>query len=184
MKNARSIRLLAINLAVMVGVPTLLFLAFWHRATAEDLGSCFMVTSSGRTISLGKLCGVTPPDNGVFRVPIKRRLGKTPVIDVTFNQRQTFEMILDTGASSTLITLKMAATLQLQPTGKVNAQIADGTVVQFLTSQIKDIAVGGAVANNIEVAIAPKASIGLLGHDFFDNYDIKILEKEVEFRQR
>ncbi|MDZ7958815.1 MAG: retropepsin-like aspartic protease [Aulosira sp. DedQUE10] len=184
MKDAGKRWILTIKLAVMVVMPTLIFLAFWHRATAQDLGSCFMVTSSGRTISLGKLCGVTPPENRVFRVPIKRRIGKTPVIDVTFNQQKTFEMILDTGASSTLITLKMANTLQLQATGKVNAQIADGTEVQFLTSKVKDITVGGAVANNIEVAIAPKASIGLLGHDFFDNYDIKILEKEVEFRQR
>jgi len=184
MKNAGRGWMLTINLTVMVVMPTLIFLAFWHRATAEDLGTCFMVTSSGRSISLGKLCGVTPPDSGVFRIPIKRRVGKTPVIDVTFNEQQTFEMILDTGASSTLITLKMANTLKLQPTGKVNAQIADGTEVQFLTSKVKYITVGGVVANNIEVAIAPKASIGLLGHDFFDNYDIKILEKEVEFRQR
>jgi hypothetical protein len=34
------------------------------------------------------------------------------------------------------------------------------------------------------VAIAPKAEIGLLGHAFFENYDIKILEKEVEFHKR
>ncbi|BAY12652.1 retropepsin-like aspartic protease family protein [Calothrix sp. NIES-2098] len=184
MKDANKRWMLTINLAVMATMPTLTFLAFLHRATADDPGSCFMVTSSGRTVSLGKLCGVTPIDSKVFRVPIKRRMGKTPVIDVTFNQQQTFEMILDTGASSTLITLKMANTLKLQPTGKINAQIADGTEVQFLTSQIQYMSVGSAVANNLEVAIAPKASIGLLGHDFFDNYDIKILEKEVEFRQR
>jgi predicted aspartyl protease len=184
MNDAKRRWIMTINIAMMVGMPTLVFLAFLHRAKAEDPGSCFMVTSSGRTISLGKLCGVTPVDSRIFRVPIKRRIGKTPVLDVTFNQQQTFEMILDTGASSTLITQKIANALQLQPTGKINAQIADGTEVQFFTGKVKSITVGPAIANNIEVAIAPKASIGLLGHDFFDNYDIKILEKEVEFRHR
>jgi predicted aspartyl protease len=184
MKNAKKRCMMTINLAVMAMMPTLIFLAFLHRATADDPGSCFMVTSSGKTISLGSLCGATPVDSRVFRVPIKRRMGKTPVVDVTFNQEQTFEMILDTGASSTLITQKMATALKLQPTGKINAQIADGTEVQFLTSQVQYMTVGPAIANNIEVAIAPKAAIGLLGHDFFDNYDIKILEKEVEFRHR
>lgn len=184
MNNAKKRWIMSINLAMMVGMPTLVFLAFLHRVKAEDPGSCFMVTSSGRTISLGKLCGVTPVDSRVFRVPIKRRVGKTPVLDVMFNRQETFEMILDTGASSTLITQKMANALKLQPTGKINAQIADGSQVQFLTSQVKYITVGPAIANNLEVAIAPKASIGLLGHDFFDNYDIKILEKEVEFRHR
>ncbi|BAY27536.1 hypothetical protein NIES2100_73610 [Calothrix sp. NIES-2100] len=184
MKNAKKRWMMSINQAAMVVMPTLIFLAFLHQARAEDPGSCFMVTSSGKTISLGTLCGATPIDSRVFRVPIKRRMGKTPVLDVTFNQEQTFEMILDTGASSTLITLKMANALKLQPTGKINAQIADGTEVQFVTSKVNYITVGSAVANNIEVAIAPKAAIGLLGHDFFDNYDIKILETEVEFRHR
>ncbi|MBD2203095.1 retroviral-like aspartic protease family protein [Calothrix sp. FACHB-1219] len=183
MKNAKK-RWMTLNLGVVAIMPTLIFLAFLHRATADDPGSCFMVTSSGKTVSLGSLCGATPVDSRVFRIPIKRRMGKTPVVDVTFNQQQTFEMILDTGASSTLITQKMANALKLQPTGKINAQIADGTEVQFVTSQVQNITVGSAVASNIEVAIAPKAAIGLLGHDFFENYDIKILEKEVEFRHR
>ena len=184
MKNAKKRWMMSFNQGVMAAMPTLIFLAFLHPATAEDPGSCFMVTSSGKTISLGTLCGATPIDSRVFRVPIKRRIGKTPVLDVTFNQQHTFEMVLDTGASSTLITMKMANALKLQPTGKINAQIADGSEVQFLTSKVNYMTVGPAVANNLEVAIAPRAAIGLLGHDFFDNYDIKILEKEVEFRHR
>ena len=167
-------------------MPTLIFLTFFYRATADDPGVCYMVTSSGKTVGLGNLCGniVTPSDNRVFRVPVKRRFGGTPVIDVTFNDKKTFEMIVDTGASETIITLSMANTLQLQATGTMQAQIADGSQVEFPTSKVKSIAVGGITANNLQVAIAPKASIGLLGHDFFGNYDIKILEKEVEFHHR
>ncbi|MBN3946278.1 MAG: retroviral-like aspartic protease family protein [Nostoc sp. NMS7] len=193
MKNAWRRWIATVNLVAMstTGVatalmPTLVFLAFSHRATADDPGVCYMVTSSGQTIRLTRLCGnIAPPsDNKVFRVPVKRRFGGTPVIDVTFNDKKTFEMIVDTGASGTIITQSMANTLKLQTTGTMQAQIADGSQVEFPTSKVKSIAVGGVIANNLQVAIAPKASIGLLGHDFFGNYDIKILEKEVEFHPR
>ncbi|MEC4880785.1 MAG: retropepsin-like aspartic protease [Scytonema sp. PMC 1070.18] len=162
----------------------LTFLASSERITAQDPGACFMVTTSGRTISLGKLCGVTPTDAKFFRVPIKRRVGRTPVIDVIFNGKQAFEMIVDTGASRTLITSKMASLLKLKATGIMQAEIADGSQVQFSTGEVKSIAVGGATVNNVDVAIAPKAGIGLLGHDFFGDYDVKILEQVVEFHRR
>ncbi|MEH1782203.1 MAG: retropepsin-like aspartic protease [Nostoc sp.] len=188
MKNAWKPWITTVNLAAIALMPTLIFLAFSHRATADDPGGCYMVTSSGKTVGLGRLCGnvniVAPPDNKVFRVPIKRRFGGTPVIDVTFNDKKTFEMIVDTGASGTIITLSMANTLKLQATGTMQAQIADGSEVEFSTGKVKSIAVGGVTGNNLQVAIAPKASIGLLGHDFFGNYDIKILEKEIEFHHR
>ncbi len=176
--------MLANSRLLIVAIPALMFLLLPSVAKANDPGGCFMVTSSGRTISLGKLCGVTQPNTGLFRVPIKRRSGKTPVIDVTFNGNQVFEMIVDTGASGTLITEEMAKAMNLLPSGTINASIADGSEVQFKTSMIETIAVSGAVVNKVEVAIAPKADIGLLGHDFFDNYDIKILANVIEFQRR
>ncbi|WP_016952844.1 TIGR02281 family clan AA aspartic protease [Anabaena sp. PCC 7108] len=170
-----------------IGIASLsgmMFLTAPYVAKANDPGACFMVTSSGKTVSLGQLCGVSQPNIKVFRVPIKRRSGKTPIIDVNFNGNQVFEMIVDTGASGILITQGMATALNVQPSGKVNAMIADGSVVEFKTGNISTIAVSGAVINNVRVAIAPKARIGLLGHDFFEKYDVKILEKQVEFQQR
>lgn len=169
-------------------ISTLFCLTLPYSVKAEDPGECFMVNNSGRMIALRKLCGdktISPHrSNKVFRVPIKRRLGRTPVIEVTFNEKKTFEMILDTGANNSLIPLEVAKALQLKPTGFLQAQIADGSQVQFPISKIKSMTAGGAIAKNIEVAIAPKAAIGLLGHDFFGNYDIKILEREVEFYLR
>jgi predicted aspartyl protease len=187
MKNAWKRWITTVKLSAIALMPTLIFLAFSHRATADDPGACYMITSSGKTVGLGRICGniiAAPSDNKVFRVSIKRRFGGTPVIDVTFNDKKTFEMIVDTGSSETIITQGMANTLKLQPTGTMQAQIADGSQVEFLTSKLKSIAVGGVTTNNLRVAIAPKASIGLLGHDFFGKYDLKILEKEVEFHYR
>ncbi|TAF10213.1 MAG: aspartyl protease [Nostocales cyanobacterium] len=178
MKAGKKISIAAISGMIFLTLPSV--------AKANDPGSCFMVTSSGKTVSLGRLCGITPQPSTpkVFRVPIKRRLGKTPIIDVNFNGNQAFEMVLDTGASVILITQEVATALKLQPSGKMKASIADGSMVEFKTSNVPTIAVGGAVLNNAKVVIAPKAKIGLLGHDFFEKYDIKILEKQVEFYLR
>ncbi|MBK1988098.1 retroviral-like aspartic protease family protein [Sphaerospermopsis aphanizomenoides BCCUSP55] len=153
-------------------------------AKANDPGLCYMKTSSGRIISLGEMCKVPPQTENVFLVPIKRRQAKTPIIDVKFNGGQVFEMVFDTGASGILITQKMATSLKVKPVGTTKASIADGSVVEFPTGTIASVAVGGVVVNNAPVTIAPKAGIGLLGHGFFENYDIKILEKQIEFHKR
>ena len=168
---------------IVVLIP-LIFSISSDTANAENQDVCFMVTSSGKSISLGNLCGVTPRDIKVFRVPIKRRSGRTPVIDVTFNSGQSFEMIVDTGASKTLITQSMANILNLTPSGIINAIIADGSQIELQTGKVHSISAGKVVAKDVEVAIAPKAEIGLLGHDFFGNYDVKILQNIVEFHRR
>lgn len=169
---------------------------------ANDQGGCFMVDEAGNTISLGSLCGYDRVDSssssqasssshnrsnnsgtaaGVVQVPIIRRAGLTPVIAVKFNDSQTYEMILDTGASGTLITRRMANDLQLRQNGEIIASIADGSRVRFPTSRVNSIAVDAARVSNVDVAIAEDMSIGLLGHDFFGNYDIRISKDVVEF---
>ena len=168
-------------------IPTVIILLLNNTAKADDPGACFMRTEDGRILDLGSLCGITPVkpvDTGVFRVPIKRRSGRTPVIDVTFNGKKTFEMIVDTGASGTLITQSMANALQIKPSGTLQASIADGSVIKLNTGQVNSMVVGGAKVSNIQVAIAPRAEIGLLGHDFFGNYDVKIGLNTIEFYRR
>ncbi|MEG4494061.1 retropepsin-like aspartic protease [Microcoleus sp. D3_18_C4] len=126
-----------------------------------------------------------PPGNSqVFQAKIKRRAGGTPVIDVVFNGNQTFEMIVDTGASGTLISQRMATALGVRPVRTIRAGIADGSVVEFPIGVVRSIRVGGAAIQNVEVAIAKQMPIGLLGHDFFGNYDVKIKKDVVEFYVR
>jgi aspartyl protease family protein len=130
--------------------------------------------------------GARPPagNQKVFQAKIKRRAGGTPVIDVVFNGNKTFEMIVDTGASGTLISQRMATALGVRPVRTVRAGIADGSVVEFPIGRVRSIRVGGAVIQNVEVAIAKQMQIGLLGHDFFGNYDVKIKKDVVEFYVR
>jgi clan AA aspartic protease (TIGR02281 family) len=127
----------------------------------------------------------TPTNQGIFKVPIKRRSGQTPVVDVTFNNGQVFEMIVDTGASGTVITPEMAQSLGLNPEGEVTANTASDKDVKFSTTTVESITVAGAVAKKVRVAIGGEdLEIGLLGQDFFGKYDVLIRQDVVEFHQR
>lgn len=119
----------------------------------------------------------------VFVAPIKRHVGGTPIISVTFNGNQQFDMILDTGASGTVITQKMADALGVMPVGKAKANTASSKAVEFPIGYIDSMEVGGARVNQVAVAIAGSdLETGLLGHDFFGNYDLTIKRDVVEFR--
>lgn len=127
----------------------------------------------------------TAPSLRAFSAPIVRRAGNTPVIRVMFNGNQPFDMILDTGASGTLITRPMAAALGVTPVSEAIVNTASERGVSFPLGYVKSIEVGGAVSQNVLVAIAgPELDIGLLGHDFFGNYDLVIRADRVEFRER
>jgi predicted aspartyl protease len=129
--------------------------------------------------------GSTSDSGTAFFAPIVRRAGNTPVIAVTFNGSQTYEMIVDTGASGTLITPQMASSLGVRSVGETSVDTASAQGVSFSLGYVDSIEVGGAVAQNVLVAMGgPELSLGLLGHDFFGNYDIIIRENEVEFRER
>ncbi|MFH7026720.1 MAG: TIGR02281 family clan AA aspartic protease [Heteroscytonema crispum UTEX LB 1556] len=119
----------------------------------------------------------------VFTAPIKRRVGGTPIIEVTFNGRQRFEMIVDTGASGTVITQEMANALGVVTVGKAKANTVSSKSVEFPIGYIDSMEVSGVMVNKVAVAIAGwELETGLLGHDFFGNYDLTIKRDVVEFR--
>lgn len=119
----------------------------------------------------------------VITVPIKRRMGGTPVIEVKFNGNQNFEMIVDTGASGTVITQKMAESLSIVPVGQAKANTASSKAVTFPIGYVNSMEVGEVKVGQIPVAIAGVGlETGLLGHDFFGDYDITIKRDVVQFR--
>lgn len=146
-----------------------------------------MVNSSGEVVNLANLCGNPPsrvparevsPNPRGFQTKIKRRQAGTPVIDVTFNGKQKFEMLLDTGATQTTITPAMANALKIVPVGTAIAHIASGQVVQFPIGRVDSIGVDGAIIGNSMVLIG---AFPLLGQNFFGKYDITIKRDVVEF---
>lgn len=119
----------------------------------------------------------------VITVPIKRRMGGTPVIEVKFNGNQNFEMIVDTGASGTVITQQMADSLSIVPVGQAKANTASSKAVTFPIGYVNSMEVGEVKVGQIPVAIAGAGlETGLLGHDFFGDYDITIKRDVVQFR--
>lgn len=136
-----------------------------------------VITSANNTPS--------PGSGRIFRARIKRREGGTPVIDVMFNGNHTYEMIVDTGASGTVITAEMASEMGLRMIGKAKVDTASDRDVEVPLAFVNSISVGGAVAKGVVVAIGNSAlDVGLLGHDFFGDYDVTVRRDVVEFRQR
>ncbi|MBE9117900.1 retroviral-like aspartic protease family protein [Lusitaniella coriacea LEGE 07157] len=153
-------------------------------ARTQSQEGCYMIGADGQRIDLGRICG-QPSSGGNsaaqnFKIPIKRRESGTPVIDVVFNGKQTFEMLLDTGASHTVITPAMAEALSLQPV----ADTASETGVAFPLGLVESMEAGSIAIGDILVAVSPALELGLLGQDFYGSYDVTIREKFVEFRSR
>lgn len=171
-------------------VPTAPGLLDQSQATAQE-SPCFMITGTGQRVSLEKMCAwksgspANPQVKSVHQARIKRRNQGTPVIEVTFNGSSRFEMLLDTGASGTLITRSMAAALRIPVVGARRFVMADGRSVVLQIGRVRSMSVDGAEVRDVPVAIAPEEGAeGLLGQDFFGNYDIKIKQNVVEFYRR
>lgn len=161
-----------------------------NRASTADIASeptLLPVTPRGYNVPDSKpetvISNTALGNRRVYIARIKRRAGGTPVIDVTFNGRRSFEMIVDTGASGTVITSVMASTLGVSVIGKAKVDTASDKDVEVPLAYVNSIAVGGAVVKGVVVAIGSSAlDTGLLGHDFFADYDVTIKRDVVEFK--
>jgi len=118
-----------------------------------------------------------------FSTSIKGRNGGTPIIEVSFDGKK-YDMLFDTGATNTLITLAMAYELKLKPVGVSKSIVADGSVVTLPVAYIKSMEIDGRLKRKIPVSIAPPSMpIGLLGQDFFEGYEVTIKQNIIEFRR-
>jgi predicted aspartyl protease len=186
---------------ITIGIFTLNWASDRNIAIAQDSSDCFMINSQGRRIDLSKLCGgdsntikptAQPPrasevrsdPNGTIKIRIKRFRNKIPTVDVVFNGDRTYEMIFDTGASHTLITSQMAKSLSVVSYNYADFNIADGSNVRFPVGEVKSIGIGSFKIQVMPVVIAEKADIGLLGNDFFGQFDVKIGRSEIELSPR
>ena len=111
-------------------------------------------------------------------VPVVRRLHGTPIVRVTFNGVKTYDMILDTGASRTLITRAMANDLNVVATERMIAATASESEVVFELGRVESISMGDITLSGAQVSIGDSVSIGLLGNDFLNGYDITIRGRE------
>ena len=186
---------------------TTIFNLFAAVAKAQD-STCFMLDSNGNSVNLGSLCQSSgsnnrsnrhqaPPSNnysdrtpqnryreGVYTIPIKSRRGGIPVIDVNFNDRYVFEMMLDTGASQIVITKQMAKRLRVQHHKNIWVSTPSNSRVAMSSGYVYSVGVGDLYQNNPLVITAPTMDMGLLGQSFFSGYDMTIKSDVIEFRER
>ncbi len=116
-----------------------------------------------------------------YYATIKSYKSGIPLIDVTFNGNVHFEMMVDTGASSTMITESMSKALNVETVSYVTANTPSGET-KFPVGYVNSIAVGQSSVQEVPVAIGP---VALLGHDFFGDCNISIKRDQnvVEFSQ-
>ncbi len=151
-------------------------------ATAKAKAANFIAKSAPQAVTTIQLAAAAKADT--FVLPIVHKLGGVPVIEVTFNNNYKVPMLLDTGASHTLITRATADRMQLQVSGSSQAKTANGTTT-FQVTTIDNIKFGNGEANAVQVAIGQQdLPYGLLGHDVYDGYDITIKENSIEFHKR
>lgn len=175
---------------------TTIFNSFTITALAQDNSTCFMLDSNGNPINLGYLCQSSSPkenpsnqqpqtyQKGVYSIPIKSRRGGIPVIDVKFNDRHVFEMMLDTGASQIVITKQMAKTLRVQHHQNVWVSTPSNNRVAMSSGYLYSVSVADLYYDNPLVITAPTMDMGLLGQSFFSGYDMTIKSNVIEFRER
>ncbi len=169
-------------------------------AIAQEYPGCFMLDEAGNrkdlTISVCRLFPEELPEEvststttaGLYEIPIVKRTDGAegiPIVEVIFNGDQKYEMLLDTGASKTIITQEMADSLKVVPYGRGTVKVADGREVEVQAGIVGSISAGGLEFKQFTVVIAPpEAEIPLLGQDFFGSYDMTVKEKLVELRVR
>ena len=93
-------------------------------------------------------------------------------------------MLVDTGATWTVITTPMAKALKVRPRQKLTFQTPSNSSVEFDVAQVASVETGGVISEDLDIAIAPTLDIGLLGQNFYQMYDITIKYNVVEFRSR
>jgi predicted aspartyl protease len=96
------------------------------------------------------------------------------------NHTEYVTLLLDTGATRTMLTPETARRLRLQPpveAPKHTAVVTGGQTVEFVIAQLSAIAVGASVVENVPVGIAlilPEAPLvdGVLGGDVLQHFNV------------
>jgi clan AA aspartic protease (TIGR02281 family) len=119
-----------------------------------------------------------------FSLPIVAKNNNVPIVEVVINGRDRIQMMLDTGASKTLLTRGVAERLKLVSEGKTKAKTANGNA-EFDTVKLDSVEFGQGKVTDLSVAVGDNSlNYGLLGHDVYKGYDITLTEDSVQFKKR
>lgn len=119
------------------------------------------------------LTSSTSAPRGAVIVPVVLLAGRAAIVPVIFNQSLRGNLMLDTGATNTILSRRIAGLLSLRPLGTRTFQTVGGPISIGL-SRLQSLKVGEAEVNDLTVAIhdfSPDPRFeGLLGMDFLGRY--------------
>lgn len=128
-------------------------------------------------------------------VPFEEQ-GGVKLIDVTVNGQFTVKMILDSGCSGTLISIAEAKYLyekgcftQDDILGTTQSQIADGSIVENMVINLRELVIGGQIAcSNVTATVSANAQAPLLlGNEVLNrapSYSVDNQNKVIKFKLR
>jgi clan AA aspartic protease (TIGR02281 family) len=120
---------------------------------------------------------VKKPDLKEYRVPLIQQ-GYNYLVEVTLNGRVTARMVVDTGASLSVVSEEVAKQLGFTDTSNIPKypfRTAGGVIWDPLVN-LKTMDVGGALVEDVEASISSKiiGVDGLLGMSFLQEFDSKL----------
>ena len=118
----------------------------------------------------------TPPPQA-FVVPLKRA-GNVLFVEATLNGFVRVPLMVDTGASLTVISTQTAQRLglNLEQAAMIAMRSASGPFLAYLT-KVRSMKIGEAIVKDVEVIvhdISPGREQGLLGMSFLDHFNVTI----------
>jgi clan AA aspartic protease (TIGR02281 family) len=154
----------------------------WIKASdiqvSEKLGNAFRESPSSSPASLQAASPAASPDDGIT-IPVEMN-GATIVVPVLLNRSMKTYMIMDTGASLTLISPHAAKKLGLKLGPRISLITANGTTSAPL-ARLGSLKVGKAEAHGVDVTVqdfSPDPRIeGLLGLNFLSRFHVSIDSK-------
>lgn len=116
------------------------------------------------------------PPKGAHVIPVKVS-GSKVIVSVNFNNSTTAHLLLDTGASRTMISSRIAKILRLQSIGS-GTGYGIGGLVTVSAARVESVKLGEVERQNLLVMIhdfSPDASYeGLLGFDFLSHFHMSL----------
>ena len=116
----------------------------------------------------------TAVPRGAIIVPVLST-GPSTIVTVTLNRSNNANLMVDTGATSTIVSRRLAGLLSLRPIGNATAHTVGG-VIGVAIARLQSLKVGEAEVTDLPVVIhdfSPDPRFeGLLGMDFLGRYQI------------
>jgi clan AA aspartic protease (TIGR02281 family) len=132
-----------------------------YRLTLEAARNQLVVENPNEAASIDAQTNF-PYNPRQFKIPVQVKLNGTPV-----------SLILDTGATQTVISNRLAQALQLPIIGQSQAEVASGKVVTTSIAKVSSFQLGDLSVSNFSISVIQDgifAGDGLLGFDFLRKY--------------